>query len=150
MDTAMNFDRGRTVAALWTFLVIGMACADSFTGANDPTKVELWLLLFYMGVVGSAMLLIQPLLRGIGAASFFGGLFLGVYNTAWITLQYAQGVNVTYPIALYPFTIAATPLEWWLIILFGWSLLVAGASLLEAPVPGSRAPDPARSAPPPP
>ena len=122
--------RTRLLAVAWCSVIIAMAVSDAQTGNDRTLKIAWWVSLFFVAFALSAIILVEPWVRGLGAGLGLGGLFLGPYNTVWYAMRYLKGQGVHYPIYLFPFRIHVDEAWWWGMIGIGFAVLAAGTFLL--------------------
>lgn len=110
-------------ALLWVVLVVVMGAADSLTRMNYPRKVTVWLGAFFVGLVGTIVLLdfgAYPVLLVLA------GGFVGPYSLTWQLFERRRGNVNIFPVSLWPFGINAPKWAWYAMMGLGFAGVAVG------------------------
>ena len=110
-------------ALLWIALVVVMGASDSLTRMKYPQKVTIWLVAFFVGLVGT-ILLLDP--DAYPVLLVLAGGFVGPYSLTWQLFERHRGNVHIFPVSLWPFGINASEWAWYAMMGFGFALVAIG------------------------
>ncbi len=116
---------------LWLVVIVAMAISDALTGDWSPElQVAMWMLMFFVGSIGTVMVLAKDANVALGLPLLMSGYFLSAYNATWATFAIASG-NYSFggPVFLYPFFVSVEAWVFYLMIAAGLALTGLGLIL---------------------